>query len=88
MMKPFLPRAVTNAGRGDAPERIQRLLIKEIYARYQVKPAAWEIEGILAVLDPRIRSMGYGRRFLASLPPAPVTYDMEQVRRFFADGAD
>ena len=49
MMKPFLPRAVTNAGRGDAPERIQRLLIKEIYARYQVKPAAWEIEGILAV---------------------------------------
>lgn len=49
MMKPFLPRAVTNAARGDAPERIQRLLIKEIYSRYQVKPAAWEIEGILAV---------------------------------------
>lgn len=41
--------------------------------------------GVLAVLDPRIRSMGYGRRFLASLPPAPVTYDMEQVRRFFAE---
>ncbi len=41
--------------------------------------------GVLAVLDPRIRSMGYGRRFLASLPPAPVTYDMEQVRRFFGD---
>jgi len=44
--------------------------------------------GILAVLDPRIRSMGYGRRFLASLPPAPVTYDMEEVRRFFADGTE
>jgi ATP-dependent DNA helicase DinG len=41
--------------------------------------------GVLAVLDPRLRSMGYGRRFLASLPPAPVTYDMEQVRRFFGD---
>ncbi len=40
--------------------------------------------GVLAVLDPRIRSMGYGRRFLASLPPAPVTFDVEQVRRFFA----
>ena len=49
MMKPFLPRAITNAARGDAPERIQRLLVKEIYARYQVKPAGWEIEGILAV---------------------------------------
>jgi ATP-dependent DNA helicase DinG len=27
--------------------------------------------GVLAVLDPRLRTMGYGRRFLASLPPAP-----------------
>ena len=39
--------------------------------------------GVLAILDPRVRTMGYGRRFLASLPPAPVTYDIEQVRRFF-----
>ncbi|MDQ3347277.1 MAG: ATP-dependent DNA helicase, partial [Acidobacteriota bacterium] len=30
--------------------------------------------GILAVLDPRLRTMGYGRRFLASLPPAPITH--------------
>lgn len=49
MMKPFLPRAVTDAGRGDAPERIQRLLVKQIYARYNLKPAGWEVEGILAV---------------------------------------
>ena len=40
--------------------------------------------GVLAILDPRLRTMGYGRRFLASLPPAPVTFDVEQVRRFFA----
>ena len=26
--------------------------------------------GVLAVLDPRLKTMGYGRRFLASLPPA------------------
>jgi ATP-dependent DNA helicase DinG len=39
--------------------------------------------GVLAVLDPRIRSMGYGRRFLASLPPAPVVYDLDAIRRFF-----
>ena len=39
--------------------------------------------GVLAVLDPRLRTMGYGRRFLASLPPAPVTHDLEAVGRFF-----
>jgi len=49
MLKPFLPRAITHHARGDAPERIQRLLVKEIYARYEVRPAAWELEGILAV---------------------------------------
>jgi len=49
MLKPFLPRAITNAARGDAPERLQRLLVKDIYARYQLKPAGWELEGILAV---------------------------------------
>jgi hypothetical protein len=49
LLKPFLPRAITHAARGDAPERIQRLLVKEIYLRYHVRPAAWEIEGILAV---------------------------------------
>ena len=38
--------------------------------------------GVLAVLDPRLRSMGYGRRFLASLPPAPVTYSLDDVGRF------
>ena len=40
--------------------------------------------GVLAVLDPRLRTMGYGRRFLQSLPPAPITHDVEAVRRFFS----
>ena len=40
--------------------------------------------GVLAVLDPRLRSMGYGRRFLESLPPAPVTNQLKDVERFFA----
>jgi ATP-dependent DNA helicase DinG len=39
--------------------------------------------GVLAVLDPRLRSMGYGRRFLSSLPPAPVTHDLDAVAAFF-----
>jgi ATP-dependent DNA helicase DinG len=40
--------------------------------------------GVLAVLDPRLRTMGYGRRFLASLPPAPVTHRLEDIAAFFA----
>ena len=39
--------------------------------------------GVLAILDPRLRTMGYGRRFLGSLPPAPVTLDLAAVERFF-----
>ena len=39
--------------------------------------------GVLAILDPRLRTMGYGRRFLASLPPAPVTSELDAVGRFF-----
>jgi len=40
--------------------------------------------GVLAILDPRIRTMPYGRRFLASLPPAPVSADPGDIDRFFA----
>jgi ATP-dependent DNA helicase DinG len=40
--------------------------------------------GVLAVLDPRLRTMGYGRRFLASLPPAPVTHDLGAIERFLS----
>jgi ATP-dependent DNA helicase DinG len=42
--------------------------------------------GILAILDPRLQTMGYGRRFLSSLPPAAVTRDSGDIRRFFAQG--
>jgi ATP-dependent DNA helicase DinG len=40
--------------------------------------------GVLAVLDPRLRTMGYGRRFLASFPPAPISQDLGDIARFFA----
>jgi ATP-dependent DNA helicase DinG len=40
--------------------------------------------GILAVLDPRLRTMGYGRRFLESFPPAPIVQDLTAVERFFS----
>jgi len=40
--------------------------------------------GVLVVLDPRIRTKGYGRRFVASLPPAPVVHDLARVAAFFS----
>ena len=40
--------------------------------------------GVLAVLDPRIRTKGYGRRFIASLPPAPVVHELSHVGAFFS----
>ena len=40
--------------------------------------------GVLAVLDPRLQTMGYGRRFLASLPPAAITREIADIERFFA----
>jgi hypothetical protein len=30
--------------------------------------------------------MGYGRRFLAALPGAPVTHRIDDIARFFASG--
>jgi ATP-dependent DNA helicase DinG len=40
--------------------------------------------GVLAVLDPRMRTKGYGRRFIASVPPAPVVHDLDAVEGFFS----
>ena len=40
--------------------------------------------GVMAVLDPRLRTKGYGRRFIASLPPAPVVHDLSHVGAFFS----
>ena len=39
--------------------------------------------GILAVLDSRLIEKAYGRRFLASLPPARLVHDLAEVGRFF-----
>jgi ATP-dependent DNA helicase DinG len=38
--------------------------------------------GVLAILDPRLQTMGYGRRFMASLPPAKLTRDADDISRF------
>jgi ATP-dependent DNA helicase DinG len=41
--------------------------------------------GILAILDSRLLSRSYGRRFLESLPPARLVHDIEEVARFMAE---
>ncbi|HEY8551421.1 MAG TPA: ATP-dependent DNA helicase [Vicinamibacterales bacterium] len=41
-----------------------------------------EDRGVLAILDPRLQTMGYGRRFLAALPPAPITRNLDDILRF------
>ena len=40
--------------------------------------------GVLAILDPRLRTMGYGRRIQASVPAAPVTHRLADIESFFA----
>jgi ATP-dependent DNA helicase DinG len=41
--------------------------------------------GILALLDKRILTKSYGRMFLQSLPPAPLTHDSRQICNFLRD---
>jgi ATP-dependent DNA helicase DinG len=41
--------------------------------------------GVLAILDPRLRTKGYGRRFIASLPAAPVVQSLARIDAFFSE---
>src|SRR5205807_9343790 len=41
--------------------------------------------GVLAVLDPRLRTKMYGQTFLQSLPPCRVTSDVDELWRVFDD---
>lgn len=44
-------------------------------------------EGVVAILDPRLRTRAYGRRFLDALPPAPLVSERAAVAEFFGAGA-
>jgi ATP-dependent DNA helicase DinG len=41
--------------------------------------------GVVAILDPRIRTRAYGKRFLAALPACPVAGELASVAEFFAE---
>lgn len=49
LLKPFLPQTLRRAGSNESAEDIQRKLVQAIYRRYKLKPAGWEVEGVLAV---------------------------------------
>ena len=38
--------------------------------------------GIVAILDPRVSTKGYGRTFLDSLPDCPVTFELDDIAEF------
>jgi ATP-dependent DNA helicase DinG len=44
-------------------------------------------EGVVAVLDSRLHTRAYGRRFLEALPPARLVLDRDAVADFFGHGA-
>jgi ATP-dependent DNA helicase DinG len=39
--------------------------------------------GVVAILDPRLRTRAYGRRFLGALPPCPLVAERDAVAAFF-----
>jgi ATP-dependent DNA helicase DinG len=41
--------------------------------------------GVVVLCDPRLISKFYGRVFMKSLPPLPITRDMDDVESFFAE---
>ncbi len=68
---------------------------RNAFAEYQVPEAVLALKqgfgrlirsktdrGVLAILDNRIHRMHYGKIFLASLPPYPVTQELEELARF------
>jgi ATP-dependent DNA helicase DinG len=43
--------------------------------------------GVVAIMDVRLYTKGYGRTFLKSLPPAPVTRELNDVKNFFSSNS-
>jgi len=45
-------------------------------------------KGVLVLCDPRIRTKAYGRVFIESLPPMPITEDLHEVQQFFREQSE
>ena len=78
--------------RCEAVERARRRLVPRLRAADRDAPAAAGLRpadprppdrGVVAILDPRLRTRPYGRAFLAALPRCPVAEDPAAVAAFF-----
>ncbi|HEY9144172.1 MAG TPA: hypothetical protein VIM90_09075 [Arenimonas sp.] len=49
LLRPLLPSGLRFVGSRESAQQTQRAVVEEIYRRYRLKPAAWEVEGVLAV---------------------------------------
>lgn len=49
LLRPLLPSGLRFVGSRESAQATQRALVEDIYRRYSLKPAAWEVEGVLAV---------------------------------------
>ena len=45
-------------------------------------------QGLLAILDVRLTTKGYGKTFLKSLPASPRIHTMAEVEQFFQELAE
>ena len=79
--------------------RIEALRAREVnpFAQLQLPMAVLQLKqgagrlirdfsdrGVLMICDPRLFTRGYGRQIRASLPPMPLTRDLDDVEAFFA----
>jgi ATP-dependent DNA helicase DinG len=44
--------------------------------------------GVIAIMDVRLFKKGYGRVFLRSLPPSPITRNMSDIEKFYAESVN
>lgn len=49
LLRPLLPPGLRYVGSRESAQATQRALVQEIYRRYKLKPADWEVEGVIAV---------------------------------------
>jgi ATP-dependent DNA helicase DinG len=76
-------RALEAAGRdafGELSVPAAALALKQGFGRLV---RTREDRGLVAVLDRRLLTKGYGRTFLATLPPAPLLRSVEEARRWW-----
>ena len=90
-----LPFAAPGRPAGRGALRAHRPAGGDWFAEYAVPSAVLQLrqgfgrlirghadQGVVAILDPRLRTRGYGRRFLEALPPAPLVGDLDAVAAF------